>query len=189
MTTSPGPPSRTSMPPLPIRTSSPASPVSVSLPGLPIRMSLPSPPWAVKLTVPAASSEAVHRYLASIAHDDDHVVGIGGVDHDRIGCTVAAAGDAEVNRDLRHVGPGHVVHMDGVRAAERLKGDVLDVVEVHRDAGDITSEARVAAVCRDVDLLGDVGAVELQGVDPSLAFDGVTAVSGVPDESVVAPSH
>ena len=45
------------------------------------------------------------------------------VDHDRIGCTVAA-GDAEVNRDLR------IVHMDGVRAAERLKGDVLDVVEV-----------------------------------------------------------
>ena len=46
-----------------------------------------------------------------------------------------------------------------------------------------------SAVGRDVDLLGDVGAVEQQRVDPGLAFDGVVVVAGVPDEGVVAGAH
>lgn len=36
----------------------------------------------------------------------------------------------------------------------------LDVVEVHGDAGDVAGEPDPAAVRRDVDLLGDIGAVE-----------------------------
>ena len=43
-----------------------------------------------------------------------------------------------------------------------------------------------AAVGRDVDLLGDVGAVEEHRVVAGLALDGVAAVAGVPDERVVA---
>ena len=47
-------------------------------------------------------------------------------------------------------------------------------------------QPRVRAVGRDVDLLGDVGAVEQQRVVAGLALDGVAAVAGVPDERVVA---
>ncbi len=46
-----------------------------------------------------------------------------------------------------------------------------------------------AAVGRDVDLLGDVGAVEEHRVVAGLALDGVAAVAGVPDEGVVAGAH
>ena len=42
------------------------------------------------------------------------------------------------------------------------------------------------AVGRDVDVLGDVGAVELQRVGAGLALDDVAAVARVPDERVVA---
>ena len=42
------------------------------------------------------------------------------------------------------------------------------------------------AVGREVDILGDVGAVEEHRVGAALALDGVAAVAGVPDEGVVA---
>ena len=43
-----------------------------------------------------------------------------------------------------------------------------------------------SAVGGDVDVLGDVGAVEEQGVEAGLAFDHVVVVAGVPHEGVVA---
>ena len=43
-----------------------------------------------------------------------------------------------------------------------------------------------AAIGRDVDILGDVGAVEEERVDARLTFDGVVVVTGIPDEHVVA---
>ena len=43
-----------------------------------------------------------------------------------------------------------------------------------------------AAIGRDVDVLGDVGAVEQQRVDAGLALDGVVAVARIPDEHIVA---
>ena len=51
---------------------------------------------------------------------------------------------------------------------------------------DVAGEADAAAVGREVDLLGDVGAVEQHRVVAVLAFDDVAAVAGVPDEGVVA---
>ena len=54
---------------------------------------------------------------------------------------------------------------------------------------DVAGEAHARAVGRDVDLLVDVGAVELQRVVAGLAFDDVAAVAGVPDEGVVARAH
>ena len=47
-------------------------------------------------------------------------------------------------------------------------------------------EPHPAAVGRDVDVLGDVGAVEQQRVGAGLALDDVAAVARVPDERVVA---
>ena len=64
--------------------------------------------------------------------------------------------------------------------------DVLDAVEVHGDVADVAEQPRPAAIGRDVDVLGDVGAVEHQRIGAGLAFDGVAAVAGVPDEGVVA---
>ena len=54
---------------------------------------------------------------------------------------------------------------------------------------DVAGEADAAAVGGDVDVLGDVGAVEDHRVEAVLPFDGVAAVAGVPDEGVVAGAH
>ena len=70
-----------------------------------------------------------------------------------------------------------------------LKSMRLDVVEVHRDVGDVAGEEHAAAVGRDVDVLGDVGAVEQHRVEAGLALDGVVVVARVPDEGVVAGAH
>ena len=51
---------------------------------------------------------------------------------------------------------------------------------------DVAGEAHPAAVRRDVDVLGDVRAVEQQRVGAGLALDGVAAVARVPLERVVA---
>src|SRR5262249_45375856 len=61
----------------------------------------------------------------------------------------------------------------------------LHPVKVHGDVGHVAGEAHPRAVGRDVDALGDVGAVELQGVLAVLALDDVAAVAGVPHERVV----
>ena len=82
--------------------------------------------------------------------------------------------------------PAEVVDGDGVGAAERADVRRLDAVEVHRDAGDVADQAHARAVGRDVDLLADVGAVEVQRVAAALALDGVAAVARIPLEGVVA---
>ena len=64
--------------------------------------------------------------------------------------------------------------------------DLLDVVHVHRDVGDVAEEQRAAAIGRDVDVLGDVGAEEQHFVEAVLTFDCVVAVAGVPLEHIVA---
>ena len=46
----------------------------------------------------------------------------------------AAGRRCQVDGDMPHVGPGQIVHRDGVRAAQGVEIDGLDVVEVHRDA-------------------------------------------------------
>src|SRR5262249_56049061 len=62
----------------------------------------------------------------------------------------------------------------------------LDVGEIHADAADVAGKERMGAVCSDVDVLRDVGAVEHQGVAAGPAVDAVAAVAGIPDERVVA---
>ena len=114
-------------------------------------------------------------------------VAIRAVDGDGIRRSIAAAVRAsQVDVDLGHVGPAEIADHDVVGAAERAEVDVLDIVEVHRDVGDIAEEQHAAAVGRDVDVLGDVRAEEQHGVGAVLAFDGVVAVAGIPLEHVVA---
>ena len=55
-----------------------------------------------------------------------------------------------------------------------------------RDGGDVAGQAHARAVGGDVDVLADVGAVEVQRVAAALAFDGVAAVARIPLEVVVA---
>ena len=57
------------------------------------------------------------------------------------------------------------------------------------DVGDVAEEPDPSAVRRDVDLLGDDGAVEQHGVGAGLALEGVVVVARVPDEGVVAGAH
>ena len=118
--------------------------------------------------------------------DADRVVAVGAVDDDLVGLSVAGACGSEVDVDFADVGSGQVVDGDQVGAAERGEVDLFDAVGVHRDVGDVAEEAQPASVRGQVDLLADVGAVELHRVGAVLAFDDVAAVAGVPDERVVA---
>ncbi len=91
---------------------------------------------------------------ARVARDADDVGAVGGVDGDRVRRAVApAVRAAQVDADLRHVGAAQVADDDVVRAPERPEVDRLDVVEVHRDRGDVAEEGHAAAVRGDVDVL------------------------------------
>ena len=92
----------------------------------------------------------------------------------------------EVEVDAGDAGAGQVVDGDGVGAAEGDDVDLLDAVDVHGDVADVAGQPQPAAVGRQVDVLVDVGAVELQRVVAALALDRVAAVAGVPHERVVA---
>ena len=61
--------------------------------------------------------------------------------------------------------------------------DGLDAVEVHRDRGDVAGQPHARAVGRQLDLLADVGAVEVQRVGAALALDDVAAVARDPTGS------
>ena len=97
--------------------------------------------------------------------------------------------DGEVGVHLGHVGAAEVVDDDVVGAAEGVEVDALDVVEVHRHVGDVAEEPDAPAVGGDVDVLGDVGAVEQHRVEAGLALERVVVVARVPDERVVAGAH
>ena len=92
------------------------------------------------------------------------------VDGIRSGCPVldhrvdrAVAGSVaggEVGADALDVGAAQVVDGERVGAAEGVDGDGLDAVGVHGDVGDVAEQAQPVTVGGQVDLLGDVGAVE-----------------------------
>ena len=84
------------------------------------------------------------------------------------------------------VGAAEIADDDVVGAAERAELDRLDVVEVHRDVGDVAEEQRAPAVGDDVDVLAGVRAEEQHRVGAVLAFDRVVAVARIPLEHVVA---
>ena len=96
------------------------------------------------------------------------------------------AGCRQVDGDLVDVGSGEVVDRDGVRAAQHIELDMLDTAEVHRHVADIAEQAGAVAIRRDIDLLGDVGAVEQQRIGAVVAFDDVAAIARIPLERIVS---
>src|SRR5262245_6122652 len=127
---------------------------------------------------------------ADVARDPERIGALGAVDGDGVSFAVGAAvGAAQVQADLRHVGPGEVVDDDVVRPTQRPELDVLDPVEVHRDVAGVAEEADAGAVGGDVDAVADVGAEEQHLIVAALPLDGVAAVTRVPLEDVVAGTH
>ena len=103
--------------------------------------------------------------VAGVAGDRNGVVAGGAVDDDGVGLAVAdaAAGRArEVEVHVGDAGAGQVVDGDGVGAAEGDDVDLLDAVDVHGHVAHVAEQPQPAAVGRQVDVLADVGAVELQ---------------------------
>src|SRR6185312_9544121 len=133
--------------------------------------------------------QAADDDLAADRGDGDDVVAIGGIDGHAVDLLVAdcsADDTGQVDVDLRDVGAGEVADNDVVGTAEGVEVDGLDIVQVHDDIGDIAEEQGPPAVGEDVNVLGDVGAVEDEGVDAVLAFDHVVAVAGGPAKHVIA---
>src|SRR5262249_58523121 len=120
--------------------------------------------------------QARHRDHAVVVRDRDRVVAVGRVDDDRVRRAVAAGAAglcAQVDGDLVHAGSRQIVDGDGVGATSGVDLDMLDAVEVHGDVADVAGEPRAAAVGRDVDVLGDIGAVEQERVVARLPLDRV----------------
>src|SRR6185295_4251782 len=125
-----------------------------------------------------ASADDVNDFAATRAVDD-HV----------IGCTVARPGPAarrEVDINLRNVGIAQVIDGDGVGAPESHELNVLDIVEIHADAGNIAGEQRVPALGGDVDGFVDIRTIEQERIGIIAAVDDIAAVARIPDEGIVA---
>src|SRR4051794_7017989 len=121
--------------------------------------------------------------------DSDVVAGIAPVDRHGVQLTVGRSGPGgarEIEGNLLHIGVGQIVDDDVVSAAPRGELDALDTVQVHRDTADVTGERGPRAVGGDLDLLGDIGAVEEERVGAVLTIDAVAAVARIPDERVIA---
>src|SRR6476469_8064344 len=133
--------------------------------------------------------KTLRRHLGRVPEGPDRVVAVSAVDDNTVGLPVAggaAEGACEVDGHVPDVGAGEVVDGHEVGAAEGVDVDQLHAGRVHRDVALSAEELEAASVCRQIDLLGAAGAVEHHRVDAVLAFDGVAAVAGIPDEAVVA---
>src|SRR4029453_6987608 len=110
--------------------------------------------------------ETDHRDLARVAEDLPGVAPGGAVHHD-------------------HCGRGEIVHRDDVVPGACDEVDRLESAEVHRHDGNVPGEPRASSADRrDVDRLGDVGAVEKQRVEADLTVERVVVVARVPGERV-----
>src|SRR5262249_27356653 len=131
--------------------------------------------------------QAGHGNRAAAPGDRDVIVAVGAVDDDGVGLAVpgaTAGGRGEGEVDGGDAGAGQVVDRDRVGAAQGVDVDGLDAGGVHGDGADVAGQPQVAAVGRQVDLLGDGGTVEDHRVLTVPAIDGVAAVAGVPHERV-----
>jgi hypothetical protein len=95
-------------------------------------------------------------------------------------------GPGQVDGDLRHAGSREVVDHDVVGATYSIDLDLLDPVEVHGDAANVTGEANASPVGGDVHVLADVGTVEHEPIRASPTLDDVAAIARIPDERIVA---
>ena len=96
------------------------------------------------------------------------------------------AGKVNVDSGADNVGAGEVVDDDIVRTAQDLQANQFDAVEVRGDAVDIAGEAHASTIGGDIDVLGEVDAVEVEPVDAVLTFDGVVGIALIPLKDVVA---
>src|SRR5262249_7298196 len=104
----------------------------------------------------------------------DRVVAYRSIGDQLISRTVAAATVRPKDEvDLSETGAAHIVDGDDIDAAQRAKRNRLDAVQVHGDAGNVAGEADASAIRRNVDSLGDIGAIEQQRVGAGLALDDV----------------
>ena len=139
--------------------------------------------------------EAGDRHVGKARHGD-HAVVVG--DHDRI-VAVGRVEDDRVRRRRRH--PRSILtsltsvwlrsfhDRDGVGAAHGLNSIVSTLSRSIVTLAISRKRAGRAAIGRDVDVLGDVGAVEQSVSKPAWPVDRVVVVARVPDERVVAGAH
>src|SRR4029078_10549575 len=95
----------------------------------------------------------------AVAGDINFFAATRAVDDHGVGRTVAGPGpDArrEVDINLSHVGLAPAFDGDGVGAPEGPELNVLDIVEIHADAGNIAGEQRVPALGGDGDGFVDI---------------------------------
>src|SRR5262249_34915698 len=123
-----------------------------------------------------------------VVRDRNHIVAVGRVYRDRVDRPVAAAAayHSEIDVDVVDAGAGQVVDRHIVGAGKGPEVDGFDIVGIHRDVGHVAEERGMRTIRRDRDVLGDIGAIELQYVAAPLAVNDIAAVARVPGEHVIA---
>src|SRR4029453_12773590 len=111
--------------------------------------------------------KTAHVHNLCVPADVDRVDAVGAVDDDPVGQAVArgaAESAGEVDVDSVDVGSGQVVDGDEIGAAEGVDVDPLDARGVHRDGAEVAEQLEPVPVGRQLDALGEVGAVETHRV-------------------------
>ena len=102
-----------------------------------------------------------------------------GVDDDGVDGAVAntAAGRArQVELDVRHAGSRQVIDGGGICATTLSHVDLFDTFDIHDDIGHVAEEPQTGAVSGQIEVLADVGTVELHRVGASPTFDGMDTI-------------
>ena len=123
------------------------------------------------------------------ANDVDGVGAVGRERGHRIVGSVSAAGVSragKIDKNIGDVRAGQVIYDQPVWAAERAQIDLLHVIEVHGDVGDIAREQGASSIRRNGEAFADVRAIEQHGVAAILAFDHIAAIARIPLKHVIA---
>ena len=133
-----------------------------------------------------AAARPVTLTAPRAAGDGDLVPAVAAV-HDHLIRLAIVGAEVDVQRVEARL--ADVVDGDRVGATEGVQVDLLEAARVHRDACDVADELETVPVRRQIDLLGNVGAVEDHRVGTGLAVDDVAAIARIPHERVVPGAH
>ena len=133
------------------------------------------------------SLDAIDKHCVVEGKYTDCIERLGAIYRHFVNLAIANSARArKIDIDHSDIRAAQVVDGDFVRAAERIEGDLFDTVQVHGDVGNVAGKQHPLAIRRNVDVLGNVGAAEIQRIDTSLTLDRIAAIAWVPNEDVVA---
>src|SRR6185436_534474 len=113
------------------------------------------------------SGETRDLHRSQVGHDIDRVSDPGAVHGDLVSDAItggAANGGGEVDGDGGEIGASEIINRAQVGPADGVEGEVLEVVQIEGDRGDVAGEAHAGTIGHELECFGNVGSVEDHGV-------------------------